>query len=276
MRTNSTMNFSLLLGAVASFEASNREFIFVLGAPRSGTSLLKNLLCTHSQLYGTRTESAGFFRAQNFEKKVFDSLSESHTQEILRSSKNHVHAYDFLTAAVVASAGKLCFVDKVTPASWRYRMLQNCFPRAKYIHIVRDGRDGYCSAVKHGQIKQARSVKQWAKYWRNVVTLPRRIFPQERVWTLRYEDLVREPKATMSIVMDFLGYPFEERQIDSSTYKESTILHKSRVYHRKLSNPIGAGSVGRYVEDMSKDTLVIFNRIAGRTLLDFGYHVMAK
>lgn len=264
------MNVLLFLRTVVRFQPSNKQFIFVLGVPRSGTSLLKNLLCAHSQLYGTSTESTGYFKFQNFGKYVFEGLSKKQTEEILQSSTDLVHAYERLASTV---GGESCFVDKVTPAPWRYRLIRRCFPLASYVHIVRDGRDGYCSAIKHGGIKQANELDKWAKYWSDSVVLPERLLPSPSFITIRYEDLTNEPRDTMKMVMEFLGYQFEEGQIDPHEYEKTSSLHKSRSYHRNLAKPISPTSVNRYRTQLSLRQVKVFNQIAGTQLSRLGYEI---
>lgn len=110
------------------------------------------------------------------------------------------------------------FVAKETSSEIYACELFDWFPEAKFVHLVRDPRDNY-GALKAG------AASYYAKFGDSALTLlaslmhrytlglraglfNRDHFGSERYMIIRFEDLVADPRATMSLVADFLGIEF--------------------------------------------------------------------
>src|SRR4029450_6951764 len=95
-------------------------------------------------------------------------------------------------------------------------LLERVFPDARYVHLVRDGRDAALSFFEMRRrprfnVARPRGLASFASHWRLEVEGARqrgsRLAP--RYPELRYEDLVREPETELRRICDFLELEFE-------------------------------------------------------------------
>lgn len=242
------------------------------GAPRSGTTLLRNLLIANSALVGTDRESSGLIRFRDFSTFSIGELTDDKWQHLLAQSDGLPNLFDNLAAEFITLKNGIRFVDKVNVTNWRLRYMRRFFPRAKFINIIRDGRDTFCSARRHPNVHQSGSIKKFATYWATCVELPSQTLMPSKLINLRYEDLVREPSAVMQKVMEFIGVNFEGNQISAKYYSEVSSLKKSAV-HRNLAKPINTSSVGKWREQLSDSEKLEFFSHAGKILQKWKYVV---
>ena len=251
--------------------------IFVTGAPRSGTSLLKNLLVSHSRLVGTKRESTGLLRWRDLTQFSVDEFTISQIQTCYRNANSATEFYTAIASlfGVGEKGDGTRFVDKVNVRYWRLRFIAHYFPQALFVNIVRDGRDAYCSARHHPNVLQSGSLKKFAKYWQMCVGSPEKALPQSRLITIRYEDLVTNPSGVLQYIMQFLGLQFEPTQIDVNTFGAVSSLAKRKV-HDNLAKPISASSAGRWRKDLAEQDNLEFVKIAAEDLQRFGFDLSAR
>ena len=141
--------------------------IFVVGCPRSGTTLIQKLLGAHSDVY-TCKETHYFQRIRrNGIRKVLDYLYLSqynvrsayefisdqnqfgvkHDPNGMTSFRSACHFFDLIMTTQARYMGKFAWVEK-TPAHVFYiRIIKRFIPSAIFIHVLRDGRDTVASLV---------------------------------------------------------------------------------------------------------------------------------
>ncbi|MFN8544409.1 MAG: sulfotransferase [Candidatus Binatia bacterium] len=206
------------------------RLIFLVGAPRSGTTLLARMLSAHSQVHGraephliTPIAHLGYFGT--VQKAPYDHLNVEQAikelvAELPRGEADYLDALraytDTLYERLLATApGKRFFLDKTPAYALVLPFLTRLYPQAKYVVLTRhplavlssyvesffDG--DYPVAIAHNPIL-ARYVPALAKMLRE------RPVPFVHV---RYEELVREPEAQFRRVCEHLGVPFEAQAI---------------------------------------------------------------
>jgi hypothetical protein len=207
------------------------RLIFLIGAPRSGTTLLARMLSAHSLIYGraephliTPIAHLGYFG--NVQKAPYDPLNAEQAvkeivAEIPRGEAGYLDALRAYTDSLygqmmeTAPAGKRFLLDKTPAYGLVLPFLTKLYANARYVVLTRhplailtsyvesffDG--DYQVALAHNPILQ-RYVPALAHMVRA------RSVPQ--VW-VKYEELVKEPEAQFRRVCDHLGVPFEEQAI---------------------------------------------------------------
>ncbi len=207
---------------------------FIVGHHRGGTTLLQSMLSSHSEItippetqfflevwpkrdrLGDLGGAAARERVARFlgspDCSIRDLKLES--DDVLASLRSESPDYaDLFTAVLAAWAGprgKRRVGDKSPGHMHSVPFIADLYPRAKFIASLRDPR-----AVVSSELSAewgARSVDQIARRWRRVVDRHHeleRILPADRYMMLRYEDLVRNPEATLRRVCEFLGESFE-------------------------------------------------------------------
>lgn len=201
--------------------------IFVVGALRSGTTLLRLLMDHHSQInvFGEFEAAVaacdqGQFpdinrfhqylevdrQTTTYQLKIDKTLDYPGLVRNLfeqmreRSSKPHVGA---------------CIHSNI-------HMIPKLWPKAKFIFLVRDPRDVARSCIGMGWVG---NVYNGSDYWLDAVSKYERLkssINKEQIFELRYEDLVAEPEDKLSEICNFLGVNYEEGMLDiqdDSTYE---------------------------------------------------------
>ncbi|MHC6156761.1 sulfotransferase family protein [Bradyrhizobium elkanii] len=146
------------------------------------------------------------------------------------------------------------------------------WPRAHFVHIVRDGRDVAASHLKTVPDWGYRTVADAARGWLEVVSQPHRIAPPGRYLEVRYEDLVSNPRPTLARILDHLGLPWDEAVLRHAEYEH--VLFEQPHGHpaaEAAGKPLHRGRIGRYVQDLTRAQIEEFEQIAESELSRLGY-----
>ena len=177
------------------------------------------------------------------------------------------------------SLGKARWGDKTPFYTPDIDVLHRIFPDAKFLHLVRDGRDVVESAGRSW--RHAPGVywkEQWASGAGAILRFVEGTGRQGRgqSWTLvKYEDLIREPERVVSELLAFLGVDeaaFNWPGLESIPLRGSSVRRGSRdrVHWEAVEKPRDFQPIGRWQHwRWSKRRL--FKLLAGRELIRFGY-----
>ncbi|WP_244443372.1 sulfotransferase [Bradyrhizobium sp. Ai1a-2] len=146
------------------------------------------------------------------------------------------------------------------------------WPRAHFVHIVRDGRDLAASHLKTVPDWGYRSVAEAARGWLEVVSRPHRLAPPDRYLEVRYEDLVRHPRPTLTEILDHLRLPWHEAVLRHAEQEHA--LFERPYGHpaaESAGKPMHSGRLGRYAHDLTRAEIAEFEQIAGGELARLGY-----
>lgn len=258
---------------------STQKHIFVIGAPRSGTTLIKSILCAHPNLKGITCETTGIFRYKNifnlngynniFNSENFDSQKMSN---VLEKSKDIVTLFDNFCSDYLAENRGIRFIEKInTPTLNRMDLLINYFPNSQFIHIFRDGRDCYCSALHHPHVYQTKTLHSFARHWQNCINSRLKYGDHPNIYDLSYEALTSESETEKVIreLINFLGEEYHPNLLDPQYYANN-LLSKA-THHQKLSQPIRKTSQGRWKKELTSSEINQFQAIAGQQLEKLGY-----
>jgi len=187
--------------------------IFVIGSPRSGTTLLRLILDSHPRI--SCGEETHFLReleaivGRDWPLVATYGLSREWWLERLRA------LYDAFQEAVLAGSGKSRWAEKDPTYTLHLRFIDELFPGALYVHMLRDGHDVVASfRDRWGYTSAARAARtEWARY----VTAAEAFgagLPATRFLELRYEDLVADPEAEAGRLFTFLGETWDPCVLD--------------------------------------------------------------
>ena len=203
------------------FGAKNPDPIFILGLPRAGSTLLEQILASHSQVEGTQ-ELADIPRMANelqgrepdmTNPRYPGILAEMSAGDFLRMGEK------YLNDTRVYRTGKPFFIDKM-PNNFRHiGLIHLMLPNAKIIDARREPMACCFSNLKqlfaNGQ-EFTYSIDDIARYYRTYLdlmehwdeVLPGRVL---RVW---HEDVVDDLEVNVRRMLDFCGLPFEPKCVD--------------------------------------------------------------
>ncbi|HYO47086.1 MAG TPA: sulfotransferase [Gemmatimonadota bacterium] len=247
---------------------SRSRTIFVVGSPRSGTSLVQSVLAAHSRLFSIPGET-GLFTYQNIFARRHFGLSWEENQALFRESRDVVDFFDRAVRLLESRSEGRTFVEKTPQHVLRLEFLNRRFPNARFVHVLRDGRDCFASAKSHAGIPQAVSARRFAGYWRRCVDVPLRLHGNPRLATIRYEDFARDAPWELDRMMRFLELESEDQQLDPERFGS----HKRgrRDEFRLLRSPVSDRRVGRWQTELSSAEQRDFERVAHRQLAAYGY-----
>jgi len=243
--------------------------IFAGGAPRSGLTLLRAIIAGHSRLHCG--PDCGILPGMALQwRNISTTLGDLHRDyfnlppEKIR--QNFATAIARIVENPLAASGKHRALEKTALNVLAFQDLAVLFPSAKFIHVLRDGRDVAASLL----------ARQWrdpasgalfphvtdpgaaAAYWRGLTQIglqaEQHINDPSRFMSLRYEALVTEPEATAKRLLAFLDEPFEQGVLDIHKRKLSlTGLETESA--AALAKPINTDQVGRWRRDLTKAQL---------------------
>jgi O-antigen/teichoic acid export membrane protein len=179
-----------------------------------------------------------------------------------------------LYSLYAAREGKSLYGDKSPRTTGAIALMADLFPEARFIHIVRDGRD---VALSHLDVSfGADSVVQAALDWSREVGGCRRAglkLGPSRYREVRYEDLVDRPEDTVRDLCDFIGIEFDEEMLRYNERADTLIkTTPTPGDHAGLHAPPTKG-MRNWRDQMDPEAVTTFEMFAGGLLGDLGYEV---
>jgi hypothetical protein len=280
--------------------------IFVLGTPRSGTTLTAKILGRHSALfmpgethffediYNRRTElgpassPAVLARLRTLYGRYNEPADQARIELLSRDTPFEselgmaASSYECLFKSFMdlqmGAAGKRRWGNNTPRDLFEIDRVLQIFPDAKIIACVRDVRDFLVSYRDNwrGQPEEE-AIRIRALYHPVVTSLLWRISMRQltaalrqhngRILLSRYEDLVQSPEASVAHWCRFIGEPFEPEMLDVTTHNSSTLSGGPGIF---------SSSAGRWINDLSADEAYIAELIAGPYLQRFGYRRVSQ
>jgi hypothetical protein len=267
--------------------------LILLGVSRSGTTLLRVIL---DRSPGIAIPDESFFvpllarrhgKTIDVEHFLDDvgriptirewGLSVEDVTPHVRSGMPTGQAIAAIYEAYAERAGKPRWGDK-TPMYMRHLgLLDDLFPDAQYIHLIRDGRDAALSFLQmpDGTFTRTwahpRTPAQFACLWRREVrdarALGRRV-GSARYLEVRYEELVAEPESTVRAICGFAEISFDPGMLEYA----GEVDVAAKPHQQRLLTPPTTG-VRSWRADMSAADAAGFESVAGGLLDELGYEV---
>jgi tetratricopeptide (TPR) repeat protein len=223
----------------ASAAASERP-VFVLGMPRSGTSLAEQILASHPAVFG-----AGEIPFWEDAFGAHDPLGWA--AEAGAKAMSNI-ADEYLARTAQAPAGALRVVDKM-PANFLYAgLIHAVFPRARIIHLRRHPIDTCLSIYFQNFLNAAAfctDLEHLAHYYREYVRITdhwRAVLPATAFLEVPYEDLVADQERWTRRMLEFIDLHWDPRCLEFHR-SERVVITASKWQVRQSIN---AGSVGRW------------------------------
>ncbi|MDQ4058419.1 MAG: sulfotransferase [Actinomycetota bacterium] len=272
-------------------------FPFFVGCERSGTTLLSSMFDSHPEIavpYESyfipdlvdrrgRYERNGGFDLDAFINDIVTHwwfptwrLPEDLVRRELPGSETDTleAAIRSLYALYAQHRGKPRYAEKTPRYVFYIPMLADLFPEARFVHLVRDGRDVALSLVDRDW--GPANVTEASVFWRHHVQRGRaggRVVGPARYREIRYEDLLDAPETVVRELCDFLNLRFDDEMLRYFE-RSGELLGSTRNprEHQSLALPPTQG-LRDWRTQMDRKDLLVFEIAAGRTLTEFGYPV---
>ncbi len=262
------------------FQQLASDPVFIVGPARSGTTWTYDILTAHPQVAGVY--ESWLFTPQNGIGSLFTAAHYPARNSGLGRLIDRQEVVDLAREMVKEIMGRVIephhrlLVEKSPNHIYAVALIREIFPQAKFIHLLRDGRDVYVSVRA--------AAKSWSPGWQN--SFGRSTATAARAWrgeveraqtasqllgpdflSVRYEELHAEPIAGIQRLYDFCSLPYDEALLN--TIFETTDFKKN--YKGGETKFRRGGRVGDWRKQFTLWDALIYNLIAGQTLIDLGY-----
>ena len=249
------------------------NFPFVVGCSRSGTTLLRAMLDAHPQVavppeshFVVALDGTGGRKLRRaLARDPWFALWGIDPPE-LGSRVPFADGVRAVFAAYAAQQGKLRYADKTPHYVSHLPRLAERFPEARFVHVVRDGRDVALSLLEvpwgPGDVEGA------ARVWRRRVLEGRAAgLGADRYRELRYEALVADPEGELRALSVWLDLPFDPAML---AYPGRPLVVPHAEHHGRLALAPTPG-LRDWRRDMAPADVAHFQSVAGDALQAFGF-----
>ena len=221
--------------------------IFVVGQPRTGTTLVERIITSHSQVHSAgelRQFGTCLRRLADYREPTRYSAKLAHLAAGVDCGQLG-RAYLRTTEKLRGTLPR--FVDKLPPNYLYIPLILKALPRAKVVHLTRNPMDAcfasfkqlFADAYPHSY-DQAEMARHHARYF-HLMALWRERFG-DRFHDIAYEDTARDLEPNARALIEFLGLPWEDACLEFHT-QETAVTTASAVQVRQ---PLHTGSIGRW------------------------------
>ncbi len=282
----------------------------IVGAPRSGTTLLRLMLDSHPALaippetgfLNLATELRG--RDQNLRERFVRALTNYPTEvpcwpdfeipeEAFRSALNAISPFSIADGyrtfyrLYAGRFGKPRWGDKTPLYCMNLPTIRKILPEARFVHIIRDGRAA-CLSLRRMWFSPSEKIGDLASYWRNCVLKARRGGSGSPDYLeVRYEDLILNAEGTLRRICNFVDLEYDEvmlqyyirapvrlKEHKGRTFSDGTSLvtQEQRIrQQQRTTEPPDPAQVLGWMTSMSARERKEFEAVAGDLLADLGY-----
>ncbi len=248
------------LNKISTKKASNKNIIFILGMPRSGTSLVEQIITSHSKVFGAGELS---LMSKIVEENLMDNniLSKEKIDYLIKNDsftdqlqKNY---YDYLERF---NSRENLITDKA-PLNFRWiGLIKILFPAAKIIHCSRNPKDNCLSLYKNffeGGLNFSYNQKELATYYKlylDLMNFWEGLF-KNSIYEAKYETIINNPQYEIEQLLKFCELSWEKNCLQFHK-NQSPIKTMSTAQARQ---PIYKSSINSYekfssfLEDLNKD-----------------------
>ncbi|MFE3447597.1 sulfotransferase family protein [Nonomuraea sp. NPDC059194] len=272
--------------------------VFVVGCPRSGTTMLQLMLHSHPRLSvppETRFLVPIYQKRRSFGdmRQAAKRLALAEWMSSDRTTKFHelgLDRDDFIRqvvdgpgslGSVIGTAFKM-YADRFGKARWgdkrpsyvkQVDMLVRLFPDAQFVHLIRDGRDCVSSLKEMPWFTHSsfHAMSTWAEAIDAGRRL-RKIMPEDSYYELRYEDLTDDPSTELKKLCHFLDEDFEPAMC-SPREAASVAVPVHKVWHSNTHGEVLRSRVGSWATRLENWELRLCEQVLGERLEANGYEL---
>ena len=197
---------------------SSKDPIFILGLPRAGSTLLEQILASHSMIEGTE-ELHNIMTIGRRIRTTNDS--KNYLNNLLDLSKENISSYGnmYIDETRWARKDNNFFIDKMPNNFPHIGLIKMILPNAKIIDARRNPLDGCFSCFKQYFAKGQHftyDLDDVARYYKDYLKIMKfwnNYFPDD-IYTVCYENVINNPEQEVRLMLKYLGLDFEKSCMD--------------------------------------------------------------
>jgi len=274
----------------------SRAPVFVLGSPRSGTTLLYDMLLSaggfavylaESNVFNLLIPRFGDLRVRSNRERLMQAWLHSKlfrcsgldagniSSRILAECENGGDFLRLVMGEICSAQGMARWAENSPEGMLYLPLIKSLIPDALFIHILRDGRDVATSLAQRRYVRafpweDRHGLIGCGLYWEWILEHGRRFgqsVPTDYL-EVHFEQLLAQPQETLDQIGHFIDQPLDYEVIQQVAYGSVTKPNTSfyNEAERTDFNP-----VGRWKKSFSPRQLLRFERLVGPTLAKLGY-----
>jgi hypothetical protein len=261
------------------------EKFFIVGCPRSGTTMVQQALNRHSHIL-IPPETKYFFsffghprrcQARHLERINTDLGIDlpKPARRVSSIAEGRAYYEDMARQYVERQRkrGVVYFGEKTPEHTGLLPRIRELFPDAKILVLYRDGRDVALSLTKVPWMSPNLYVNflVWLYYCR-IVRAEQQV-ARANIYFARYEDIVAAPEQELEGILSFLGLPYESAVAEGYGNREG-VPEREVAWKGRALGPITTDRVGVFHRELTDDQLEVLERLGRDALPSLGYPLL--
>jgi tetratricopeptide (TPR) repeat protein len=236
-----------LLKSKTGFGDPSEAPVFIVGMPRSGTTLTEQICASHSAVFGAgELKKLGLVLKQSGYARRPNGSIQRHPQALTMAEAQSM-ARDYLDFIRGMEPSAARVIDKMPHNFQHAGMIALLFPNARIIHCTRDPIDNCTSCFlntfneKHGYNTDLRTLGLYYREYKRLMDHWNALLPG-RIYECNYETMIADQEAESRRLIDFLGLPWDDACLRFYETDRSVITPS----RWQVRQPIYASSVKRW------------------------------
>ena len=245
--------------------------VFLVGAPRSGTTMLQSLLASHASIISfPETKFFHYLLYEPLSQSFPDRLEKFFIDEIKRpellnnfcgyqSGVEKAHGFIKILDNLAEEQAKSIWVEKTPEHIYFIDYLENLLPDALFIHILRNGIDVIASMYDASR----KSPEAWGgiwdlefciERWQEAILISNQYVDKHNHILVRYEQIVENPQRVLSKIFQFIQVDYDDSILNN--YKEiAKKLSLEAPWHQGIDRDIQPRKIPKYQRIFNKDEI---------------------
>jgi protein-tyrosine sulfotransferase len=266
---------------------SDQSPVIVAGSQRSGTTLLRVILDSHPRIACGPESSllTGSFLPDKLAERFETPLDE--VWALHDRASDHAHFVELFLTRYAQRRGRSRWAEK-TPQNIRHLdFILRHLPRAKIIHVIRDGRDVVSSIRTHPRYRIVdgrtvttnirRPLRPCVMSWLRDTAAGMRWRGAPNYREVRYEELVGAPEPVLRTLCEFLDEPWDPALLEYHRQQQGASRDPRHfIASAAAAEPMHQQALQRWRKDLTDDELRLFYQLAGQRMAELGYDLSAQ
>jgi hypothetical protein len=253
------------------------EPLFVIGCARSGTTLVAKILDAHPDVLMTNETAVFLMLAHIIENSrigyaagILYGKEHSHlwAEHLMQNARSLIEGYYDRIRTESKKRYVRYWGEKHPHHSECFDFINALYPAAKYIYVIRDPRDAACSIADMNRIDFAEGLAIWKTMSDANEAFVSRLRPQ-RVWRVRYEDLVNDYLSVTEQMLGWLG--LQAAPVADYVAKIANLDAHTLLQSKPRKADFRASSVSRWRRQLSAAQQRFAVELVGDFLQQYGY-----